>query len=172
MNSAAIHRTSIESPLGPLLAGASENGIVGLYFEGVHCRQPRDTSDWVECPERFETLKRQLDEYFSGSRKSFDLPLDWELRGTPFYKSVWSELVKVPYGETVSYREIARRIGNPKAIRAVGMANARNPVSIVVPCHRVVASNGKLTGYAGGIAIKEELLKREGHAIQGELALH
>lgn len=101
----------------------------------------------------------QLEEYFEGKRKSFDLP--FEPKGTEFQKSVWNELLKIPYGETCSYGEIAKRIGNPKASRAIGMANNRNPISIIIPCHRVIGANGKLVGYGGGIDIKEKLLNLE-----------
>jgi methylated-DNA-[protein]-cysteine S-methyltransferase len=101
----------------------------------------------------------QLEEYFEGKRKSFDLP--FEPKGTEFQKSVWNELLKIPYGETCSYGEIAKRIGNPKASRAIGMANNRNPISIIIPCHRVIGASGKLVGYGGGIDIKEKLLNLE-----------
>jgi len=102
---------------------------------------------------------RQLNEYFSGSRREFDIPL--EIEGTPFQKSVWDALKAIPYGETRTYREIAEKIGNPRACRAVGMANNRNPVAIIIPCHRVIGANGKLAGYAGGLDIKEKLLDLE-----------
>lgn len=105
------------------------------------------------------TLAAQLDEYFAGTRLGFDLPL--EMQGSPFRKLVWNELMKIPYGETVSYKEIARRIGRPKAIRAVAQAIGANPLSILIPCHRVVGSSGALTGYAGGIAAKQFLLNLE-----------
>jgi methylated-DNA-[protein]-cysteine S-methyltransferase len=102
----------------------------------------------------------QLNEYFSGSRKKFDLPLD--IDGTEFQKKVWNELKKIPYGKTKSYKYIAEKLGDVKAIRAVGKANGQNPVPILIPCHRVIGSNGKLTGYAGGLDIKEKLLEIEG----------
>lgn len=102
---------------------------------------------------------RQLKEYFSGSRKTFDLPL--APKGTDFQQSAWQALLTIPYGETRSYKEIAEQIGNPKACRAVGMANNRNPISIVVPCHRVIGSNGSLVGYGGGLDIKKQLLDLE-----------
>lgn len=105
-----------------------------------------------------QTIK-ELEEYFAGNRKVFTVPLD--LRGTEFQKKVWEALREIPYGETRSYKEIAEKIGNPKASRAVGMANHRNPIGIVVPCHRVVGANGKLTGYAGGIPMKQALLELE-----------
>jgi len=154
MNKSTIYKTVIES-----LIGASVKGIVGLYFDGVHRRQPKHTEMWKRDDSRFGDVRKQLAEYFSGKRRTFDLELD--VKGTPFFQSVWNELRKIPYGHTTSYAEIASRIGNPKAVRAVGMANARNPVSIVVPCHRVVASSGKLTGYAGGVDTKQWLLNLE-----------
>jgi methylated-DNA-[protein]-cysteine S-methyltransferase len=110
-------------------------------------------------PYLFEVFN-QLNEYFSGSRKKFDLPLD--IDGTEFQKKVWNELKKIPYGKTKSYKYIAEKLGDVKAIRAVGKANGQNPVPILIPCHRVIGSNGKLTGYAGGLDIKEKLLEIEG----------
>ena len=103
--------------------------------------------------------RRQLEEYFAGERKAFELPLS--ARGTPFQKRVWDELLKIPYGETITYGELAARIGNPKAGRAVGMANHHNPISIIVPCHRVIGARGKLVGYGGGLDLKERLLAFE-----------
>ena len=102
----------------------------------------------------------QLEEYFTGKRKSFDFPLN--PKGTEFQKKVWNALSEIPYGKTVSYKDIATRVGNPKASRAVGMANNKNPLMIIVPCHRVVGSNGAMVGYAGGLDVKEKLLKLEG----------
>jgi O-6-methylguanine DNA methyltransferase len=106
-----------------------------------------------------ETIK-QVEEYLSGERRKFSIPLD--LQGTEFQKRVWQELLRIPYGKTRSYKEIAELIQNEKALRAVGTANGRNPISLIVPCHRVIGSNGTLTGYAGGLNIKEKLLKLEG----------
>jgi O-6-methylguanine DNA methyltransferase len=117
--------------------------------------------------ERLDLLRTQLDEFFAGTRRQFDLELD--LRATEFYRRVWSELRKIPYGETISYRELASRVGSPGAVRAVATANARNPISIIVPCHRVIASTGKLTGYAGGLENKRRLLELEGALEMGIL---
>lgn len=103
--------------------------------------------------------RKELDEYFKGARKTFKLPL--ALKGTPFQKKVWQALMTIPYGETMTYKQVAEAIGNPKACRAVGMANNRNPIPIIIPCHRVIGSNGKLVGYAGGLHIKEKLLEME-----------
>lgn len=103
--------------------------------------------------------RKELEEYFQGNRKTFDLPLS--LKGTPFQKKVWQVLMTIPYGKTMTYKQVAEAIGNPKACRAVGMANNKNPIPIVVPCHRVIGSNGKLVGYAGGLHMKEKLLEME-----------
>ena len=105
-------------------------------------------------------LQKQLSEYFSGSRKSFSMKLD--LQGTEFQKRVWNELTKIPYGKTITYKELAVRLGNVKSIRAAGTANGANPIPIIIPCHRVIGSDGSLTGYAGGLEMKEKLLQLEG----------
>jgi methylated-DNA-[protein]-cysteine S-methyltransferase len=104
-------------------------------------------------------VARQIEEFFAGKRQAFDFPL--APKGTEFQKRVWAELVRIPFGETISYGELARRIGNPAASRAVGRANATNPIAVIVPCHRVIGANGKLTGYAGGIELKDKLLTWE-----------
>lgn len=140
-------------------------GLIGIKENGTHITEIYFNKDEVpnnielkETPLIKETIN-QLEEYFSGKRKSFDLP--FEFKGTEFQKSVWNELLKIPYGETCSYGEIAKRIGNPKASRAIGMANNRNPISIIIPCHRVIGASGKLVGYGGGLDIKEILLNLE-----------
>ena len=120
----------------------------------------------MESPEKTAPYVRQLEEYFAGRRRGFDLPLD--LRGTDFQKRCWQELLKIPHGETRSYAEIARAIGNPAAVRAVGLANGKNPIAIIVPCHRVIGSDGSLTGYGGGLDVKRQLLELEG-ALSGSL---
>lgn len=138
---------------------ASEKGLRGIWWRkpsGPFVTSVKGTSPEIEILAR---TARQLDEYFEGRRKTFDLPLD--VQGTDFQKSVWAELAKIPYGETTSYGEIARRLKNEKAVRAVGAANGRNPISIVVPCHRVIGANGALTGYAGGLPAKTKLLQIE-----------
>ncbi len=147
-----------ETPIGPLLLVAGEEGLAGIYPEG-HRRGPIPTEGWVNDERRFDLARRQLEEYFSGSRRSFDLPL--RPKGSPFQLEVWAGLREIPYGETSSYGELARRIGRPGSARAVGSANARNPLSIVVPCHRVIGADGGLTGYAGGIDTKTWLLEHE-----------
>jgi methylated-DNA-[protein]-cysteine S-methyltransferase len=133
----------------------SERGLVALEFD-----RGEMAAGWTESQEKTISYSRQLEEYFSGRRRHFDLPLD--LHGTEFQKRCWRELLKIPYGETRSYAEIARAIGNPSAVRAVGLANGQNPIAIIVPCHRVIGSDGSLTGYGGGLDVKRRLLELEG----------
>jgi methylated-DNA-[protein]-cysteine S-methyltransferase len=150
----------LDSPIGPLLLTCDGEALTGLYME-VSSR-PRDLADWIEDPgaEPLPAAVRQLGEYFSGQRREFDLPL--RMRGTDFQQRVWRSLTEIRYGETCSYGELAKRIGNPSASRAVGLANGRNPISIVVPCHRVIGADGSLTGYGGGLERKRWLLAHEG----------
>ena len=148
----------IESPIGPILLAGDEKGLKHLNFlQGK--KRIEVPADWRENKEFFREAARQLEAYFSGKLESFDLKLAPE--GTDFQKSVWKTLCEIPYGETRTYKEIAVSIGKPKAYRAVGLANNRNPIAIIVPCHRVIGSDGKLTGYASGLDIKEFLLKLE-----------
>lgn len=152
---------TIPSPLGELTLVASEAGLAAILWEDddparVNLAPRREDPDH---PVLVETA-RQLSEYFAGSRERFDLPLDF--RGTDFQKAVWEQLLAIPFGETRSYAEIARALGRPTAFRAVGAANGRNPISIVAPCHRVIGTNGTLTGFAGGLAAKQHLLRLEG----------
>ena len=150
--------TQIESPLGPLLLAADETGV--RHIEFVNGRNPVEADPrWHEDAEPFRATIRQLRAYFAGELEAFDLTLAPE--GTPFQLSVWDHLCEIPFGETISYGELARRVGNPNASRAVGLANGSNPIPIVIPCHRVIGSNGKLTGYGGGLPIKEKLLGLE-----------
>jgi methylated-DNA-[protein]-cysteine S-methyltransferase len=147
-----------ESPLGPLLLVGDGGRLTGLYLAAhERCRQP-DPS-WVEDPAPLAAVAGQLDEYFAGTRTTFDVDVD--LEGTPFQVEVWTALCAIPYGETISYGELARRIGRPAAVRAVGSANGRNPVSIIVPCHRVIGADGSLTGYGWGTDRKSWLLDHE-----------
>jgi methylated-DNA-[protein]-cysteine S-methyltransferase len=148
--------TYVASPIGALLAVGDGHAVTGLYTPGHH-RTP--DAAWIRDDDAFSELRRQLGEYFDGARTDFDLPL--ATTGTPFQQSVWHQLARLPYGRTASYAELAVRIGAPRAVRAVGAANGRNPVSIVVPCHRVVGSDGSLTGYAGGLDAKRWLLDHE-----------
>jgi methylated-DNA-[protein]-cysteine S-methyltransferase len=154
----------MESPLGRLRLESDGEAIGGIYFP-QHRHQPEApvAADDRDIPVLLDAT-RQLQEYFGGWRKQFDLPL--ALQGTAFQQQVWSELQKIPFGQTLNYGELARRIGNEKAVRAVGLANGRNPVSIVVPCHRVIGADGSLTGYGGGLERKAFLLQLEGYPEQ------
>ncbi|HYF43845.1 MAG TPA: methylated-DNA--[protein]-cysteine S-methyltransferase [Ramlibacter sp.] len=161
MNPHLLVTTRYASPLGPMLLAASAQGLAGVWFEGQ--RHMPDTSGWLPQPDHPLLLAamRQLDDYFEGRRHAFELPLDLR-RGTPFQQSVWQALLAIPRGERISYGLLGQRIGRPAAVRAVGAAVGRNPVSIVVPCHRVLGADGSLTGYAGGIDRKTALLQLEG----------
>ena len=150
----------LDSPLGPLLACASGGAITGLWFEeGRHA--PAPGAGWRRAPQDpvLRQLAREIAEYFAGRRRTFDVAV--APAGTPFQQAVWRALRTVPYGATASYAAIAAAIDRPRAVRATGAANARNPVSILIPCHRIVGADGALTGYAGGIARKEWLLLLE-----------
>ena len=153
--------TRFESPLGTMLLAASDAGLAGVWFEGQRY-EPEDMP-WREAPQHpvLRQASQQLREYFDGKRTAFDLPLDLT-HGTPFQQSVWQALLAIPPGATTSYSELGRRLGRPQAARAVGAAVGRNPVSIVVPCHRVLGTAGSLTGYAGGLERKTALLELEG----------
>jgi methylated-DNA-[protein]-cysteine S-methyltransferase len=148
----------LESPIGTLLISGDAGGLQQILFS-TNGRPARPDPAWQEDSSALGDVIRQLRAYFAGELENFALAL--APQGTPFQQKVWSELQKIPYGETISYGELARRIGNPNASRAVGLANGSNPISIVIPCHRVIGSNGKLTGYGGGLPIKEKLLALE-----------
>jgi methylated-DNA-[protein]-cysteine S-methyltransferase len=150
----------IETPVGKLKLVASDNALVAILWEKDNPRRVRLSELFADDrrPVLVET-QRQLSEYFSGKRKTFSITL--EMRGTRFQKDVWEALLAIPFGETRSYGQLATQLGNPRATRAVGAANGRNPLSIVVPCHRVIGSSGKLTGFAGGLEVKEHLLALE-----------
>jgi len=150
--------TIIDSPIGPLTLVRSERGITGLYMPD-HRPAPDEATFGVRDDAGFADAAQQLGEYWAGERRAFDLDLDPD--GSPFQLRVWEALRSIPYGETRSYGWIAASIGQPTAVRAVGLANSRNPISIVVPCHRVVGSTGSLTGYAGGVERKRFLLDHE-----------
>jgi len=152
--------TSYDSPVGKLLLAATDRGLAGVYFENH--RHFKGSAGWQLDDGHAVLLKvkQQLQEYFAGRRREFDLPLDMS-SGTPFQQAVWQALLEIPFGTTASYGELARQIGKPSAVRAVGAANGRNPVSIIVPCHRVIAGSGALTGYAGGLPNKQILLALE-----------
>lgn len=152
--------TTYASPLGPMVLAATEAGLAGVWFDGQ--RHQPDPSGWQHAPGHpvLQQAQAQLAAYFAGERHSFDLPLD--LRpGTAFQQSVWRALLAIPYGRTQSYGALSVAIGKPAAVRAVGGAVGRNPLSIIVPCHRVVGAQGALTGYAGGLERKTALLQRE-----------
>jgi O-6-methylguanine DNA methyltransferase len=175
----ALHTTNIDSPIGPLFLAASAEGLVALEFDARLPGQqsirpnPRDLREeksglkFAESPDALRPYVNELEEYFAGQRREFTFPLD--LRGTDFQKACWQALRAIPYGETRTYADIAHAVGKPKAFRAVGMANNRNPIAIVVPCHRVIASDGTLCGYGGGLDVKRKLLELEG-ALSGTLA--
>lgn len=149
------------SPLGPMIVAATERGVAGVWFEGQ--RHMPDNSAWAFAPHH-PLLRRaiaQLDDYFAGRRSTFDLPLDLH-GGSAFQQMVWHALLAIPPGGTTSYGDLSAQIGKPTAVRAVGAAVGRNPVSIVVPCHRVLGRDGSLTGYAGGLDRKTALLQLEG----------
>jgi methylated-DNA-[protein]-cysteine S-methyltransferase len=150
--------TTIESPVGRLLLSADDAGLRTIWFlEGKHSVKPEP--DWRQDRAPLRPAIEQLEAYFAGELREFQLRVAPE--GTPFQQTVWRALQDIEYGETESYGELAARIGNPKASRAVGLANGSNPISIVIPCHRVIGASGKLTGYGGGLPIKEKLLALE-----------
>jgi methylated-DNA-[protein]-cysteine S-methyltransferase len=153
-----MHYTYMQSPVGRLLLAGDEAGLRLIGFPaGKRPIEPKP--DWRNDAPCLRPAVEQLAAYFAGDLRHFDLPLKME--GTPFQLAVWRALQDIPYGETISYGELARRIGNPKGSRAVGLANGRNPIPIVVPCHRVIGSTGKLTGFGGGLKTKEILLALE-----------
>ncbi len=179
-----LHSTVFNSMVGRLFLAASQKGLVALEFD---CRlpgqqtirpNPRDVRkenatnekrkfSFETSPAKTQPYVRELEEYFAGGRREFGVALD--LRGTDFQIACWRALLKIPYGETRTYADIARAVGKPNAFRAVGLANNRNPIAIVVPCHRVIASDGTLCGYGGGLDVKRKLLELEG-ALSGTLA--
>jgi methylated-DNA-[protein]-cysteine S-methyltransferase len=155
-----VQRAFLKTPIGFLEITGSEDGIQTLYFLDFRVKVHR-------IPAPLKSGIDQLEEYFSGTRQAFDLKLD--LRGTPFQLRVWNELLKIPYGTTISYLELSRRIGDIRALRATGGANGRNPVSVIVPCHRVIGRDGKLVGYRGGLKRKKWLLEHEHAFAQRDL---
>jgi len=155
--------TTMESPVGPLLLAGDERGLLRISFgmasKGGGKRLKFPKAGWKQDAAPFAELIRQLRAYFDGQLKEFDVPL--KLEGTEFQLRVWQALQQIPYGETISYLELARRIGDTKAVRAVGLANGSNPIPIVVPCHRVIGSDGSLVGFGGGLETKQRLLALE-----------
>jgi len=174
-----LYTATIRSTIGPLFLAASSYGLVALEFDARlsgqqsippsprHLREEKSGFTFEDSAGATLPYVKELNEYFSGGRREFTFPLD--LRGTDFQLVCWRALLAIPYGETRTYADIARAIGKPNAFRAVGMANNRNPIAIVVPCHRVIASDGTLCGYGGGLDVKRKLLELEG-ALTGVLA--
>ena len=157
----------LDSPLGPMILAASTQGLCGVWFEGQrHGPSEERMQSWTPrtSNDLLQEASRQLQAYFAGEIQRFDLPLDLSA-GTPFQQAVWQALLTIPLGASQSYGDLARRLANPKAVRAVGAAVGRNPVSIIVPCHRVLGAGGQLTGYAGGLWRKQALLQLEGHPV-------
>lgn len=153
-----IYYSFVPSPIGRLLVTAEGSLLSGLYMSG-HKGRPAPRPTWQRADEPFVAVRRQLEDYFAARRQTFDLPL--RMAGTPFQQLVWKALVRIPFGTTITYAQLAARIGRPGAARAVGHANSRNPISIVVPCHRVIGADGALAGYAGGLDKKRWLLDLE-----------
>lgn len=165
-HASAVFTRTIDSAVGPLFLVASDAGLHAVEFS--ESRHPvQRSSDWrAGAHPVLDATQLQLDEYFAGTRRSFDLP--FAAHGTPFQQEVWKALTRIPYGATASYAELAKSIGRPTASRAVGAANGRNPLSIVVPCHRVIGASGLLTGFGGGLPTKEFLLSLEGAWPRGD----
>ncbi len=159
-----IYYMRVETPVGELLIAATGKGLCRLQLNGK-LPPPKADETWIESREHLRPYEQQLSAYFRGELREFSCDLD--LEGTPFQKRCWEELRRIPYGTTRSYAEIARAIGRPRAFRAVGQANHQNPVAIIVPCHRVIGANGALTGYGGGLEMKQALLRLEGVTAQG-----
>jgi methylated-DNA-[protein]-cysteine S-methyltransferase len=155
-----LYYSRLNSLAGPLLIAVSEKGLVLLEFDRGEFPPKRPRAEWRESVQATRPYIRELEDYFAGRRREFTFPLD--LRGTEFQVKCWRALLKIPYGETRTYADIARAVNQPKGFRAVGLANNRNPIAIVVPCHRVIASDGTLCGYGGGLDIKRKLLELEG----------
>ena len=154
--------TTVDSPVGPLTLTSNEGRLTGLHMAG-QAHSPTDRTGWADDVEAFRDVTDQLTAYFAGELTEFDVDLD--LVGTEFQRRVWGALCQIPYGETWSYSQLANKIGNSRACRAVGLANGRNPVAIIVPCHRVIGANGSLVGYGGGLDRKALLLDHERKAL-------
>ena len=158
-----VYYSTFESPVGPLLLAGSKAGLLLVSFASGD--RPRNVDlEWRPDATAFVEVVQQLQSYFAGERKNFDLALI--LEGTDFQKRVWTALRKIPYGETISYKELAEMIGSPKAVRAVGAANGANPIPIIIPCHRVIGNDGSLTGFGGGLPLKKQLLELESHQLK------
>lgn len=154
-----IYCWTLDSPIGELLLTGTGDALYGVYFQsGPHPTVPK--KEWVESEKPFRETVRQLKAYFAGTLREFDLPLEPE--GTKFQVEVWRALLTIPYGQTWSYSQLAARVGRPNAFRAVGAANGQNPIPVIIPCHRVIGADGSLTGFGGGLPIKQKLLALEG----------
>ena len=164
-----VTHTVTASPIGPLTLVAEDGVLAGLFMDDQRHRPDHSRFGAVD-QNGFRAVEEQLAAYFEGERTTFDVPLAME--GTAFQQRVWSALRDIPYGQTISYGELARAVGNPNASRAVGLANGRNPIGVIVPCHRVVGSTGSLTGYGGGIERKRWLLDHERARLQPRLLAH
>lgn len=158
------HYCYYDGPLGRMLLVGMDGVVEELFFPNSTERL-NIPEDWQDNAAGFKEALRQLREYFAGARREFDLAI--APRGTPFQERVWRELRKIPFGETASYGAIAERIGNPRACRAVGMANSKNPIPIIIPCHRIIGKDGSLTGFGGGLTVKQQLLDLERRCIAG-----
>jgi methylated-DNA-[protein]-cysteine S-methyltransferase len=158
-----VYYSTFESPVGPLLLAGSKAGLLLVSFASGN-RSRNVDPEWRPDTTALVEVVEQLQSYFAGERKNFDLALI--LQGTDFQKTVWNALRKIPYGETISYKELAEMIGSPKAVRAVGAANGANPMPIIIPCHRVIGNDGSLTGFGGGLPLKKQLLELESHQLR------
>lgn len=161
--------STVDSPIGPLLVTADGGGVTGVVMDARAHLDNGVPRAWVRDDAALAAARRQLVEYFAGERATFDLPLNPS--GTPFQLKVWEALREIPYGEVCSYGDLAARIGSPGSARAVGLANGRNPIPVVVPCHRVIGASGALTGYGGGLERKRFLLDLEAREASGQASL-
>ncbi|HJY86671.1 MAG TPA: methylated-DNA--[protein]-cysteine S-methyltransferase [Candidatus Acidoferrales bacterium] len=166
MDARTVHYSRMASPVGSLLLAAGQRGLRILQFDRGKLPKFSPGETWIESEDALRPYAEQVLAYFRGELREFTCPLD--LQGTQFQKKCWEALLSIPYGETCSYAELARKVGSPRAFRAVGQANHNNPIAIIVPCHRVIGADGSLTGYGGGMAVKELLLRLEGASGQGE----
>lgn len=166
MNSSAIYYDLFDTPAGQMIVVQSDRGVHCIDFQ-QGAKPLSIDPQWQASAKFCQTARRQLQAYFNGTLTRFDLPL--APQGSAFQQRVWAELARVPFGKTCSYAELAKRLGQPGASRAVGMANGRNPLSIVLPCHRIIGGSKKLTGYRGGLTIKRQLLELEGIPVRGDI---
>ena len=161
----------VDSPIGRLRLVASDDGLSAIHWENDKPRRVRFSDLLIESPNHTMLTRADMElaDYFAGKRSTFSLPLD--MRGTPFQQQVWQAILSIPFGETRTYTALAKQIGNPHGARAVGAATGRNPIAVVIPCHRIVGSSGDLTGFAGGLQAKAYLLNRERHTVTPNIKL-